>query len=53
VIEELKNIKPELLIRRYIYQTADPKDNGLRVPRRIIDKKKKKKKKKGGKKKKK
>jgi hypothetical protein len=29
---------------------VDPKDNGLRVPRRVADKKKKKKGKKGGKK---
>ena len=52
-MEQLKLIKPDLLIRKYYYNTVDPKDNGLRVPRRIIDKKKKKKKKKGGKKKKK
>jgi hypothetical protein len=36
-----------------MYQNVDPKDNGLRVPRRIADKKKKKKGKKGGGKKKK
>jgi len=53
VLEALRQLKPDLLMRRYKTQTADPKDNGLRVPRRIIDKKKKKKKKKGGKKKKK
>lgn len=53
VLEALRQIKPELLIRRYLYQTVDPKDNGLRVPRRIVNKKKKKGKKKGGKKKKK
>ena len=53
VLEQLKQIKPELLIRRFLYQVVDVKDNGLRVPRRIVDKKKKKKKgKKGGKKKK-
>lgn len=53
VLENLKLIKPELLIRRYLYQNVDLKDNGLRVPRRVVDKKKKKKKgKKGGKKKK-
>lgn len=52
-LENLKNVKPGLLIRRFMFQVADPKDNGLRVPRRVIDKKKKKKKKKkGGKKKK-
>ena len=39
-------------MRRFAFQVVDPKDNGLRMPRRIIDKKKKKKKKKGGKKKK-
>ena len=53
VLEQLRLIKPDLLIRRYLYQVVDVKDNGLRVPRRIVDKKKKKKKgKKGGKKKK-
>lgn len=52
MLEQLKNVKPELLIRRFLYQVVDPKDNGLRVPRRVVDKKKKKKKK-GGKKKKK
>jgi len=40
-------------MRRFNEQQVDPKDNGLRVPRRIIKKEKKKKgKKKGGKKKK-
>jgi hypothetical protein len=48
----LRQTKPELLIRRFLYQVVDTKDNGLRVPRRIVDKKKKKKGKKGGKKKK-
>ena len=53
VLDALKLIKPELMIRRYMYQNINPKDNGLRVPRRVVDKKKKKKKsKKGGKKKK-
>jgi len=51
-MEQLKVIKPDLLIRRFHHHVADIKDNGLRVPRRIVDKKKKKKKKKGGKKKK-
>jgi hypothetical protein len=52
-LEQLRLIKPDLLIRRFLYQVVDVKDNGLRVPRRIVDKKKKKKKgKKGGKKKK-
>jgi hypothetical protein len=48
----LKQVKPDLLIRRYLYQVVDPKDNCLRVPRRLANDKKKKKKK-GGKKKKK
>jgi hypothetical protein len=51
-LDGLKAIKGDLLIRRYLYQNVDPKDNGLRVPRRVADKKKKKKKKAGGKKKK-
>jgi hypothetical protein len=53
VLDVLKTIKGDLLIRRFLYQNVDPKDNGLRVPRRIADKKKKKKGKKGGGKKKK
>ena len=52
-LDVLKDEYPELLIRRNVYQDEDfKKDNGLRVPRRIIQKKKSKKKKKGGKKKK-
>ena len=51
-LDELKQSHPELLIRRNRHQDEDfKKDNGLRVPRRIIEKKKKKKKKKGKKKK--
>ena len=51
-LDELKKTHPDLLIRRNIHQDDDfKKDNGLRVPRRIIQKKKKKKKKKGKKKK--
>lgn len=53
ILDNLKQLRPELMIRRFMFQNVDPKDNGLRVPRRIVDKKKKKKKgKKGGKKKK-
>ena len=52
-LDELKKTNPDLLIRRNIHQDEDfKKDNGLRVPRRIIQKKKKKKKGKKGKKKK-
>ncbi len=51
-LELLKAVRGDLLIRRFLYQNVDPKDNGLRVPRRVADKKKKKKKKAGGKKKK-
>ena len=52
-LDDYRQLRPELMIRRYLYQNVDPKDNGLRVPRRVVDKKKKKKKgKKGGKKKK-
>ena len=52
IFEELKELRPDLMIKRYAYQVADPKDNGLRVPRRLIAKKKKSKKKKSKKKKK-
>jgi hypothetical protein len=52
-VEAFRQLRPDLLIRRYQYQNIDPKDNDLRVPRRLVGEKKKKKKgKKGGKKKK-
>ena len=52
-LDELKATHPDLLIRRNIHHEDDfKKDNGLRVPRRIIQKKKAKKKKGKGKKKK-
>jgi len=50
--DELREKYPNILIRRFKHQDTDKKDNGLRVPRRIVEKKKKKGKKKGGKKKK-
>jgi hypothetical protein len=50
-LDELKNEKPDLLMRRNLISEIEKKDNGLRVPRRVVSKKKKKKKK-GGKKKK-
>ena len=50
-LEAFRQLRPELMIRRYLYQNIDPKDNDLRVPRRLMGEKKKKKKgKKGGKK---
>ena len=53
-LDELKDTHPNLLIKRHAYQDVDfKKDNGLRVPRRLLVDIKKKKKKKGGKKKKK
>lgn len=52
-LDNLRLIRPDLMIRRYMFQNIDPKDNDLRVPRRLMGEKKKKKKgKKGGKKKK-
>lgn len=52
--EEWKLNNPNITIRKFMYQTADPKDNGLRRPLKIKGAKTKKKKKKGkGKKKKK
>ena len=52
-LDELKATHPDLLIRRNVHHEDDfKKDNGLRVPRRIIQKKKAKKKKGKGKKKK-
>ena len=51
-LDELKETHPQLLIRRNKHQDDDfKKDNGLRVPRKIIEKKSGKKKKKGKKKK--
>jgi len=47
--EELKAKMPNVYLRRYQISEVDKKDNGLRVPRRVIEKEKKK----GGKKKKK
>ena len=47
-LDELRQTNPTLYIRRNKHYGDDfKKDNGLRVPRRIISKKKKKKKKKG------
>lgn len=51
-LHDLTETNPTLLIRRNVHCDDDfKKDNGLRVPRRIIQKKKKGKKKKGKKKK--
>lgn len=50
MMDEWKQQKPQLLVRMYRFDKFDKKDNGLRVPRRVVEKKKKKKKK-GGKKK--
>jgi len=51
-LDELKQTHPNLFVRRNLHMDDDfKKDNGLRVPRRIISSKKKKKKKKGKKKK--
>jgi hypothetical protein len=47
-LDELKATRPSLLTKRYNIAEVDKKDNGLRVPRRVVEKKKKKKK--GGKK---
>ncbi len=52
LMDEFKQQKPSLLVRMYRFDKFDKKDNGLRVPRRVVQKKKKKKGKKGGKKKK-
>ena len=50
-LEEFRRANPNLIVRRFMYQTADVKDNGLRKPLRPKEGKKKKKKKKGKKKK--
>lgn len=46
LLEEIKTKKPDLLLRQYRSEKFDAKDNGLRVPRRVIEKEKKKGKKK-------
>lgn len=42
LLEEIKTKKPDLLLRQYRTEKFDPKDNGLRVPRRVVQKEKKK-----------
>lgn len=46
MLDELKEIKPDLVTRRFNFgETIEEEDNGLRVPRRVIpsdDKNKKK-----------
>jgi hypothetical protein len=51
-LEEFRRANPNLIVKRYMYQEANLKDNGLRRPLRSKNAKKKKKKKKKGKKKK-
>ena len=49
LLDEIKQKKPNLVLRQYkanMKEKFDPKDNGLRVPRQIIEEKKKKGKKK-------
>ena len=50
-VEEMKQKNPDLLLKKFGIQDWDKKDNGLRIPRRVIAKKKKGKKGKKGKKK--
>lgn len=40
-LDELKTTRPSLLTKRYNIAEVDKKDNGLRVPRRVVEKKKK------------
>jgi hypothetical protein len=42
-LEETKLTRPNLLLKSYIINATDPKDNGLRCPRRVVEKEKKKK----------
>lgn len=44
-MDELRQKTPELLMKRNFIPEADKKDNGLRIPRRVVEKKKKSKKK--------
>ena len=43
LIQEIQMKKPDLLLRQFRTDKFDIKDNGLRVPRRVIEKEKKKK----------
>jgi hypothetical protein len=43
LIQEIQTKKPDLLLRQFRTDKFDIKDNGLRVPRRVIEKEKKKK----------
>jgi len=52
-VADIRNSKQQVQVRRYVNQSADPKDNGLLVPLKFKSKKKKKKKKKKSSKKKK
>ena len=44
VLTELQQKRPQLALRQFRRDKVDPKDNGLRVPRRVIEKEGKKKK---------
>jgi hypothetical protein len=46
LLEDTKEKRPDLLLKSYLINTNDPKDNGLRVARRVEEKEGKKKKKK-------
>lgn len=46
MLDEIKQKRPDLLLRQFQKGKIDPKDNGLRVPWRVVDKEGKKKKKK-------
>ena len=46
-LDAMKNDKPDLLIKQFKIPEWNKKDNGLRMPRRVVEKKKKKKGKKG------
>ena len=43
LLEETKEKRPDLLLKNYKINLLDPKDNDLRVPRRVVEKEKKKK----------
>jgi hypothetical protein len=43
-LEEMKTKMPQVYLRKFKINEVDKKDNGLRVPRRVIEKEKKKKK---------
>lgn len=37
ILDEIRVKKPDLLLRQFRSEKVDPNDNGLRVPRRVVE----------------